>query len=76
MHKCQQALLVPSQLDELSLEPSALATLVGLRRIFYGGAPISHTTLERLQSAGVTLCTIYGSTDIVSVVCQQAYAPR
>lgn len=67
-HKCRQALLVPSQLDELSLDPAAVATLAGLRRVWYGGAPISQVTLERLQSAGVRLCTAYGSTDIVSVI--------
>lgn len=63
--------LVPTQLQKLLVNESALPWLKTFRAIFIGGGPSWPDLLNRAQSAGVPLALSYGMTETAAMVAAQ-----
>ncbi len=59
--------LVPTQLERLLRNPSAVAWLQGFRIIFLGGAPAWPELLEHAAAAGLSLSVGYGMTETAAM---------
>jgi acyl-CoA synthetase (AMP-forming)/AMP-acid ligase II len=69
-HRVTDALLVPTMIQMLVDSPGiGAADLSSLRKLVYGGSPISEGVLDRVRAAlpGVTLAQAYGMTELSPV---------
>ncbi|CEH19346.1 Non-ribosomal peptide synthetase/alpha-aminoadipate reductase and related enzymes [Ceraceosorus bombacis] len=74
--RADRALIVPSQLDEMSIDAAATAALAKCKAIWYGGAPLGPQSQETLAKNGVKLCSAYGLTETGAVAGAHELAPE
>lgn len=61
---CTVASFSPMMLTDYASDPSSVETLRNLKRVGFGGGPLSTEIGNHLIKSGVKLCVMYGSTEV------------
>ncbi|KAH9825154.1 hypothetical protein DFH28DRAFT_942970 [Melampsora americana] len=61
---CTVASFSPMMLADYASDPSSVDTLRTLKRVGFGGGPLSTEIGDKLITEGVKLCVMYGSTEV------------